>query len=90
MRPNYGTSHFLRVIESIIKLYFSYWLMEFEEEKRSKWSRLKSFIIESKRVYTITKKPSNEEFKVIVKVTALGILLIGLLGFIIHIIAQIL
>ncbi|MBI2110707.1 protein translocase SEC61 complex subunit gamma, partial [Candidatus Woesearchaeota archaeon] len=50
----------------------------------------KSFIIESKRVYTITKKPSNEEFKVIVKVTALGILLIGLLGFIIHIIAQIL
>ena len=64
--------------------------MEFqaEEEKRTKWSKLKSFLLESKRVYKITKKPSGEEFKVIVKVTSIGILLIGLLGFIIHIISQ--
>ena len=64
--------------------------MEFqaEEEKRTKWSKFKSFLLESKRVYKITKKPSGEEFKVIVKVTSIGILLIGLLGFIIHIISQ--
>jgi len=61
----------------------------FEEEKRTKWSKFKSFIIESKRVYKITKRPSPEEFKIIVKVTSIGILLIGLLGFIVHIVATV-
>ena len=44
------------------------------------WIKLKTFFIESKRVFKITKKPSNEEFKTIVKVTAIGAALIGLLG----------
>ena len=47
--------------------------------------KLKTFFIESKRVFKITKKPSNEEFKTIVKVTAIGAALIGLLGAIIQI-----
>lgn len=34
-----------------------------------------------KRVFTLTKKPSRQEFKSIVKVTGLGIGMIGLLGF---------
>ncbi|MBS3143376.1 protein translocase SEC61 complex subunit gamma [Candidatus Woesearchaeota archaeon] len=47
--------------------------------------KLKTFFIESKRVFKITKKPSNEEFKTIVKVTAIGTAIIGLLGAMIQI-----
>lgn len=48
--------------------------------------KLFNFIKESKRVFKITKKPEGLEFKSIVKVTGIGILIIGLIGFIIHII----
>ncbi|MFH1182029.1 MAG: protein translocase SEC61 complex subunit gamma [Candidatus Woesearchaeota archaeon] len=51
-------------------------------------SRLKSFIIESRRVLTITRKPTNAELKTIVKVSGVGILLIGLIGFILQMIKQ--
>lgn len=47
--------------------------------------KLKTFYIESRRVFKITKKPSKEEFKTIVKVTAIGAALIGLLGAIIQV-----
>ena len=49
-----------------------------------KLARLKSFYKESVRVFRITKKPTREEYKAIMKVAGLGILLIGLIGFIIH------
>ncbi|MFW6378391.1 MAG: protein translocase SEC61 complex subunit gamma [Nanoarchaeota archaeon] len=48
--------------------------------------KLKSFYKECVRVFKITKKPSNSEYKAILKVSGLGILVIGLLGFIIHLI----
>ena len=50
--------------------------------------RLKKFINESIRVFKITKKPGSEEFKTIVKVTSIGALIIGFIGFIIHVMAQ--
>ena len=50
--------------------------------------KLKNFINESIRVIKITKKPSSEEFKTTVKVTGIGLLIIGFIGFIIHIISQ--
>jgi len=62
--------------------------MEFQQEKRNLWGRFKSFLIESKRVFKLTKKPSKEEFLIISKVSAIGILLIGLMGFIINMIAS--
>jgi len=46
--------------------------------------RFRSFVKECSRVLQITKKPSTEEFKVIFKVTAAGVALIGLIGFIIN------
>jgi protein transport protein SEC61 subunit gamma-like protein len=49
------------------------------------WLKLKTFFVESKRVFKITKKPSNEEFKTIIKVTAIGAALIGLIGAVIQI-----
>ena len=52
--------------------------------KKTLWVKLKEFSVECKRVLTVTKKPSGEEFKSIVKVSGLGIIIIGLVGFIIH------
>jgi len=58
--------------------------MQSEEEKPNIFTRFKSFVKESKRVFRITKKPNMKEFKVIVKVTAIGIAIIGILGFLIQ------
>lgn len=59
------------------------------EEIKRNWSwKIKNFFNESKRVFRITKKPSMEEFKTIVKVTGFGMLAIGLIGFLIQITAQ--
>ena len=46
--------------------------------------RLRTFIIESRRVLAITRKPTKIEFVTIVKVTGIGILLIGLIGFLLQ------
>ena len=50
--------------------------------------KLKNFINESIRVFKITKKPGSDEFKTIVKVTSIGTLIIGFIGFIVHLISQ--
>jgi len=54
----------------------------------SYWIRFKSFINECIRVLKITKKPSKTEFKTIVKVSGMGMILIGLIGFIITMVKQ--
>jgi protein transport protein SEC61 subunit gamma and related proteins len=55
-----------------------------QTNKRKLGSKIRSFVIQCKRVLKITKKPSKEEFKIIVKVSGIGILLIGAMGFIIY------
>ncbi|MDD4983760.1 MAG: protein translocase SEC61 complex subunit gamma [Candidatus ainarchaeum sp.] len=42
----------------------------------------------SKRVFTVAKKPDKQEFWGIAKSTGLGILFIGLVGFVIYLIFQ--
>ena len=49
---------------------------------------LKSFVIECARVLKVTKKPSTEEYKATVKVSGLGILAIGAIGFVIQLVAM--
>tara|TARA_Y100000310_G_scaffold286529_1_gene310818 strand:- start:149 stop:340 length:192 start_codon:yes stop_codon:yes gene_type:complete len=49
------------------------------------WVRFKSFLKECQRVLKITKKPNMTEFKSVVKITGLGMLVIGTIGFIITI-----
>jgi protein transport protein SEC61 subunit gamma-like protein len=51
-----------------------------------KLQKLKSFYNECVRVFRITKKPTKDEYKAIMKVAGLGILLIGFIGFLIHLI----
>jgi protein translocase SEC61 complex gamma subunit len=45
--------------------------------------KLTSFVIQSKRVWLLLKKPSQQEFKTIATISALGILAIGAIGFLI-------
>ncbi len=59
--------------------------------QHSGWiSKIKLWIMEYKRVLTVTKKPTKEEFLTVVKISALGILAIGLIGFVIQMIKIIL
>ncbi|PIN70364.1 protein translocase SEC61 complex subunit gamma [Candidatus Woesearchaeota archaeon CG11_big_fil_rev_8_21_14_0_20_43_8] len=52
-------------------------------------TKLKTFALECKRVLTVTKKPTSFEFKTILKVSALGMVAIGLVGFFIQMIKMI-
>jgi protein transport protein SEC61 subunit gamma and related proteins len=45
--------------------------------------KLKSFVLQCKRVWMILRKPSRKEFTTIAKVSAIGIIILGLLGFLI-------
>lgn len=49
-----------------------------------KMERLKTFITECKRVLRVTKKPDKQEFTTIVKISAIGIAIIGFIGFLVH------
>ena len=52
--------------------------------------RLKNYAKECIRVLKITQKPDNTEFKTIVKVSGLGMLIIGLIGFIVVMVRELL
>ena len=49
--------------------------------------KIKAFLNECIRVIKVTKKPTKDEFKAIVKVSGLGILIIGLIGFLIQMVS---
>ena len=58
---------------------------EKQAEKKTSWkAKIKQYLLECKRVLKVTKKPSKFEFTTIVKVSGVGILAIGLLGFLIN------
>lgn len=50
--------------------------------------KIKSFFVQCRRVWHILKKPDSKEFKIIAKISAISILLIGLLGFVIALIVN--
>jgi len=51
--------------------------------------KLKLFLAKCSRVWQILRKPSMEEFKNIAKLSAIGVLLIGVIGFVISIVMHI-
>ena len=56
-----------------------------QTEDQTSWQyKVKSFIGECLRVLKVTKKPDAIEFKTVVKVSGLGILIIGLIGFVVQ------
>jgi protein transport protein SEC61 subunit gamma-like protein len=51
-------------------------------------SKLKSSLKQYKRVLSISRKPSKEEFVAILKISGLGVIIIGLTGFVIQLLYQ--
>ena len=49
---------------------------------------IKQFASKCKRVWLVLKKPTKKEFQQITKVSAIGIALLGVLGFLISIIVK--
>jgi len=64
---------------------------QLESTKPSKFRflsvKLKSFLRECFRVLQLTKKPGKEEFKIIIKVSLIGIAIIGLIGFMVQLLS---
>ena len=52
------------------------------------FTKAKSFLIKCRRVWHILKKPTKKEFEQITKVSAIGIAILGLLGFLISMIMK--
>lgn len=48
--------------------------------------KLKNFLGESRRVLIVTRKPGMKEFKLAVKITGIGMILIGTIGMVIRMI----
>ena len=59
-----------------------------EDDQYTLKNRFKEFVRECGRVLKVTKKPNMKEYKVITIITGIGILVVGLIGFIITIIVQ--
>jgi protein transport protein SEC61 subunit gamma-like protein len=55
-----------------------------------KMEKLKAFIMECKRVLRVTKKPDKQEFTTIVKISAIGMAIIGVIGFLVHFVKELL
>lgn len=52
-------------------------------------SKVRSFFLKCKRVWHTLKKPTKEEFQQTTKISAIGIGILGLLGFVIALIMNI-
>ena len=50
--------------------------------------KIKDFFEQCKRVWNLARKPDREEISMVSKVSAVGILLIGIVGFIVGIIIE--
>jgi protein transport protein SEC61 subunit gamma-like protein len=59
-----------------------------EAIRQTRWQKLKEFGVECRRVLRVTKKPSREEFKTIVKISGIGMAVIGFLGFFVTLIKE--
>ena len=78
---------FKKRLETFIKRSFVLIIMEQEEIRPNK---VKRFIKETFRVLRITKKPNQEEYRSLVKVTAIGIAIVGVIGFVIFLFKELL
>ena len=52
------------------------------------WQKTKSFFIKSRRVWSALRKPSKTEYTQVAKVSAAGIAILGVIGFVIMLIMK--
>ncbi|MFH1420817.1 MAG: protein translocase SEC61 complex subunit gamma [Candidatus Aenigmatarchaeota archaeon] len=50
--------------------------------------KIKNFIRQSRRVLMVSSKPDKDEYKLSVKITGAGILIVGVIGFVIFLIVK--
>lgn len=50
--------------------------------------KLRNFLVQCRRVLLVSSKPDKDEFKLSTKITAIGMVIIGIVGFIIFMIAM--
>jgi len=60
------------------------------EQQATSQGKVRRFLKETRRVLHITKKPNRQEFMSLFKITGIGVALIGLIGFVIFIVKQLL
>jgi len=53
------------------------------------FGRTKAFMKKCRRVWYVLRKPTKKEFSMIAKVSAIGIVILGLVGFIISVVMKI-
>ncbi len=58
------------------------------EVKPSRMQKFKDFVTECTRVIRVTKKPDRTEFKTIVKISGIGMAIVGFLGFFVHFVKE--
>ena len=58
------------------------------EEKKSWAHRISKFLSDSKRILRLARKPTKKEYLMIAKITGLGMIIIGLIGMTIKLIAM--
>lgn len=51
-------------------------------------NKIKSFFSSSRRILNISKKPTKKEYWFMAKIVAIGILIIGLIGYLVKLIAS--
>ncbi len=61
---------------------------EAAETKHGKLQKFKDFVTECKRVLRITKKPDRVEFTTIVKISGIGMAIVGVIGFLVHFVKE--
>ncbi len=52
------------------------------------WTKTKSFGLKCKRVWMVLRKPDKKEFRMTAKISAIGIVVLGVLGFFISLIMK--
>jgi protein transport protein SEC61 subunit gamma-like protein len=52
------------------------------------WNSTKAFFVKCKRVWHVLKKPTRKEFETIAKVSAIGVVILGVVGFFISMIMK--
>lgn len=52
--------------------------------------KLKAFFEKSKRVWLVLRKPTRKEFEMVAKISAIGILILGSIGFLVSILVKLL
>ena len=61
---------------------------KFTQTRETMWLKVVRFFRECRRVVKVIRKPNKEEFLTTVKVSALGVAIIGLIGFVLSVVQQ--